>query len=133
MLLPSIVIQGDCNEAITFYKEAVGAEVREIMYARDAPPEEVGDLPPDYVTYSEIVIGGTAFMLLGGAETPISNENFWFTYSFDTAEEATAVFNKLADGGEIIEPLAPQFWASLNGDVKDRFGITWNIGTKGLS
>lgn len=130
MFLPSICLQGDCNEAIKFYKEVLGAEVRKIIYASDAPPEEVYDLPPDYVTYSEVLIYGTPIMMIGGGETPISNEHFWFTLSFDSAEEATSIFNKLAEGGEILEPLAPQFWASLNGDVKDRFGVTWNIGTK---
>ena len=130
MFLPSICIQGDCNEAINFYKEILGAEVRTIMYAKDAPAEEVEDLPPDYVTYSEILIYGTPIMMIGGAEEPISSEHFWFTLAFDSTEEATNIFNKLADGGEIKEPLAPQFWAALNGDVKDRFGITWNIGTK---
>ena len=130
MFLPSVCVQGDCNEAIKFYKEVLGAEDRVVMYAGDAPPEEVGDMSPDDVVYSEVVICGTPIMLLGGAETPMSNEHFWFTLSFDTAEEATAIFNKLADGGKIIEPLAPQFFASLNGDVQDRFGITWNIGTK---
>ena len=130
MFLPSVCVQGDCNEAIKFYNEVLGAEVRKIMYASKAPPEEVEDLPPDYVTYSEILICGTPIMMIGGGETPISSEHFWFTLSFDCAEEATNIFNKLADGGQIIEPLTPQFWASLNGDVKDRFGVTWNIGTK---
>ena len=130
MFLPSICVQGDCNEAIKFYREVLGAEVRKILYASDAPPEEVYDLPPDYVTYSEILIYGTPIMMIGGGEAPIPSEHFWFTLAFDTDEEAIDIFNKLADGGQIIEPLAPQFWASLNGDVKDRFGITWNIGTK---
>ena len=130
MFLPSVCVQGDCNEAINFYKEVLGAEVRKIMYASEAPPEEVEDLPPDYVTYSEIVIYGTPIMVIGGAEEPISCDHFWFTLAFDSAGEATNIFNKLAEGGEIKEPLAPQFWAALNGDVKDRFGITWNIGTK---
>ena len=128
MFLPSVCVQGDCNEAINFYKEVLGAEVRKIMYASDAPPDEVEDLPPDYVTYSEILIYGTPIMMIGGAEEPISSEHFWFTLALDSAEEATDIFNKLAEGGQVIEPLAPQFWAALNGDVKDRFGITWNIG-----
>ena len=130
MFLPSVCVQGDCNEAINFYKEVLGAEVRKIMYASEAPPEEVEGLPPDYVTYSEILIYGTPIMMIGGAEEPIPSEHFWFTLALDSAKEATSIFNKLAESGEIIEPLAPQFWAALNGDVKDRFGITWNIGTK---
>ena len=128
--LPSIGFPGNCDEAITYYKEMLGAEVKEIIYFSDAPPDSGMDLPPNFVAYSEVLLFGTPIMMTDGMETPMSGEHFWFTLSFDSAEEATSIFNKLAAGGQILEPLAPQFWASLNGSVKDRFGITWNIGTK---
>jgi len=128
--LPSIGFPGNCDEAITYYKETFGAEVKEIIYFRDAPPESGIDLPPNFVTYSEVLIFGTPIMMSDGMETPMSVGHFWFTLSFDFAEEVTSVFNKLADGGQILEPLAPQFWTFLSGGVKDRFGITWNISTK---
>ena len=130
MLLPSIGFPGNCDEAIAYYKETLGAEVKEIMYSRDAPPDVDMDLPPNFVTYSEVSIFGVSIMMTDGTEAPMQGEHFWFTLALDSDEEATAIFNKLADGGQVLEPLAPQFWASLNGSVKDRFGITWNIGTK---
>ena len=130
MLLTSIYFQGNCDEAIAFYKQALGAQVRNVTYFSDAPEDSGMDLPPNFVTYSEVEIFGTTIMMSDGATRPMKDENFWFTLAFDTAEEVTAVFNKLADGGQVIEPLAPQFWAALNGDVDDRFGVRWNIGTK---
>ncbi|MCL2287446.1 MAG: hypothetical protein FWC32_13930 [Firmicutes bacterium] len=33
--LPSIGFPGNCHEAITFYKEALGAEVKTIVYNTD--------------------------------------------------------------------------------------------------
>jgi len=62
-----------------------------------------------------------------GATKSFDGDFFSFTLSLDTPEKATDVFNKLADGGEVISPLAPQFWAELCGDVKDRFGVSWYI------
>jgi hypothetical protein len=50
--------------------------------------------------------------------------------SFDSDEETTAIFDKLADGGKVTEALAPQFWAPLYGFVQDRFGVSWGISTK---
>ena len=130
MLLPSIGFPGSCSQAIDFYKEAVGAEVKQLIFARDAAPDDDLGLPPDFVTYSEVLISGTPIMMCDGMDTPMSCEHFWFTLSFNSAEEAASIFNKLAEGGQVLEPLAPQFFASLNGSVRDRFGVIWNISTK---
>jgi len=35
MLVTTISFQGNCDEALTFYKEALGAEVKEVAYFRD--------------------------------------------------------------------------------------------------
>ena len=129
MLLPSIGFPGNCNEAISYYKEVLGAEVKEIIYS-DHDPDSGMDLQPNFVAYSEVLICGIPIMMVDGMETPMSCEHFWFTLSLDSKEEATSIFNKLAEGGQVLEPLAPQFFASLNGSVRDRFGIIWNIGTK---
>ncbi|MCL2843805.1 MAG: VOC family protein [Oscillospiraceae bacterium] len=127
MLIPTIHFPGNCEEAIAYYKETVGAEVKQIVYFRDAPSDSGIDLPPNFVTYSDLLIYGTPISMTDGAETQITCENFTLTVFLHSAEEVTSVFNKLADGGQVIEALAPQFWTSLSGDVKDRFGLNWTI------
>ena len=129
MLIPAIGFQGNCDEAITYYKEILGAEVKTIHYFRDADTDIGMDLPPNFVMYSEVVIHGTTFMMSDGMEKPL--ESFWMLLTFDTVEAVTSMFNKLADGGEIVEPLTPQFFAALTGDVKDRFGVLWSVSTSG--
>ena len=129
MLTTTISFQGNCDEALTFYKEALGAEMKEVAYFRDAPPDSGMDesLPPNFVMHSEVLIFGTQVTMTDGGTAPITGDYFSMMLSFDTAEEATTVFNRLADGGRIIEALAPQFWAVLCGDVEDKFGINWHI------
>ena len=130
MLLPTFHFPGNCNEAIAFYQKAVGAEVKEIAYAKDAPADAALGVPPNFVMHSEILIFGTPIGMTDMGEKPLTDEQFLFTLLFDSDEEVTTVFNKLAEGGKIIEPLAPQFWCSLNGSIEDPFGISWNIGTR---
>jgi PhnB protein len=130
MLLPTFHFPGNCNEAIAFYQKAVGAEVKDIHYAKDAPTEEVEGVPPNFVIHSEILIFGTPIGMTDMGEKRFTDEQFMFTLLLDSDEDVIAVFNKLADGGKIIEPLAPQFWTSLNGSIEDPFGISWNIGTR---
>jgi len=131
MLTTTISFQGNCDDALTFYKEALGAEVNYVAYFRDAPPDSGMDesLPPDFVMHSEVLIFGKQVTMTDGGTAPITGDYFSLMISLDSVEEVASIFNKLADGGQIIEALAPQFWATLCGDVQDRFGINWHICT----
>jgi len=131
MLVTTVSFQGNCDEALSFYREALGAEVKDVAYFRDAPPDSGMDesLPPDFVMHSEVSMFGTQIIMTDGGTAPIAADYFSFMLSFDSAEDVTSAFNKLADGGRVVEALAPQFWATLCGDVQDRFGIHWHICT----
>lgn len=129
MLLNSISFPGNCEEAINYYKNELGAEVKEISYLDEAPVDLGYENPISarFVTYAEVVMFGTSIVMSDGAEHDMKNQNFWFSLFLDTEEEVVTVFNKLAENGEVIEPLAPKFWATLDGNVTDCFGIQWNI------
>jgi len=118
---PSISFPGNCDEAITYYKEALGAEVKAIVHNTDE------SLPPNFVVYSEVLLFGTPVMMTDGAESKMSCSNFSFTLSLSTEEEVISVFNKLADGGEVVEALGAELYGHLMGCVNDRFGITWTV------
>ena len=131
MITPCIHFQGNCDEAINFYKEVLSAEVREVNYAKNAPPGSgMEDLPPNFVMHSEVIICGMNFSLTDGAESPITNGNFSFMITYDTPEEVKATFEKLLPGGKTIEPLAAVFWSELYGFVIDRFGVEWQVMVK---
>ena len=129
--LPSISFPGNCDEAISYYKDVLGAEVKELIYNGSDPADPNMDnaLPPNFVTYAEVLLFGTPVMMTDGAEKKMSCGNFSFTLSLDTEEEVTSVFNKLADGGEIVEALSTEAVISgyLMGAVNDRFGISWTV------
>jgi len=128
MITPTIHFQEKCNEAIDFYKEVFGAQVKVINYAKDAPPSSgMDELPPEFVMHSEITICGTDFALTDGAESPMSGDNISFLIRYKSTDELTSTFNKLAVGGKVVEPLSPQFWTPLWGYVVDKFGIHWSL------
>ena len=128
MITPCIHFNGNCNEAIDFYKEALGAEVKEINYAKDAPVGSgVDNLPPNFVMHSEIIICGMNFSLTDGSETPLADTHISFLITYNTADEVKFAFEKLVAGGEIVEPLSKVFWSDLYGYVIDRFGVNWQV------
>ena len=128
MITPCIHFNGNCDEAIKFYKEALGAEVKAIFYAKDAPPNSGTDsLPPNFVMHSEVLICGMNFSLTDGSEKSITGEHISFLITYDAKEEVKAVFDKLEVGGRVVEPLASVFWSELYGYVIDRFGVNWQV------
>ena len=130
MLIPTIHFPSNCDEAIAFYKEILGATVKEVCYAKDAPPDSGMDkMPPNSVMYSELVLFGTSVSMTDCGRAPVTHDHFSFMISFDSDEETTAVFNKIADGGKVLEALAPQFWSPLYGFVQDKFGVGWQVMT----
>jgi len=132
MFLTTIHFPGNCDEAISFYKEALGAEVKDIAYFKDAPKDsdtESLSLPPNFVMHSLISIHGSLVSMTDGVETKPTGDNFTFFITADTVDEVTALYNKLLEGGKEVEALAPVFWASMYGIVEDRFGINWQVMT----
>ena len=37
-------------------------------------------------------------------------------------------FDRLADGGTVLDPLAKRPWGDYDGQVRDRYGLRWLIG-----
>ena len=131
MLMTTISYPGNCDEAITFYKEVLGAQVKDINYFRDAPPEfaQSADLPPNFVMHSEVLIKGAMFAMTDGANSSFEGDNYSLLLMIETDAELADIFNKLAAGGKVIEPVAKQFWASSYGMVADKFGVMWQLST----
>lgn len=55
-------------------------------------------------------------------------ESTFLLLNAETLEEATELFDKLSEGGTVIQALAPADWAPAYGMLTDRFGITWIFG-----
>ena len=130
-LTPAIHFPGNCDEAIQFYK-GIGAIVNQVCYAKDAPKEdkEMAKLPPNFVMHSEVIFFNTLFSLTDGGEKPIPYGSHSYMVTLETADQVTEVFNKFANGGKVTQPLAKQWWSSWCGEVVDRFGVTWWVGTE---
>ena len=133
---PSICFPGTCDEAITFYKETFGANVKAIYYFGDvSKTADTGmdaSTPPKFVVHSEVELFGITFAMTDieeGKGITDKNYSFWFSIFCQSPEDVTAIYNKLIDGGEIVSPLRPEYWATLNANVNDKFGAHWNIFT----
>jgi PhnB protein len=56
---------------------------------------------------------------------------FFVSLRGEAAEDVTAYWKKLSDGGTVLQPLGPAQWAPLYGMLRDRFGVTWVVDVVG--
>jgi PhnB protein len=129
---PYLFFDGRCEEAVEFYKSALGAEVTMLMRFKDSPePPSPGCVPPgaeNKVMHASFRIGQTTVMASDGR--CLGNPSFQgFSLSLAVPNEAEAerLFAALAEGGQVQMPLTKTFFSSRFGMVADRFGVSWMI------
>lgn len=130
---PYLFFDGKCEEAIEFYKRALGAEVAFMMRFKDNPePPKAGCEPPrgseNKIMHAQFTIGSTTVMASDGRCGGKPNfEGFALSLTVPTEAEADKAFNALADGGKVEMPLAKTFFSARFGMVVDRFGVFWMV------
>jgi PhnB protein len=126
---PYLNFDGRCNEALEFYKKAVGAKVGMVMRFKDAPDKSM--MSPgseDNVMHSQFQIGDTTVMASDGRCTGKANfQGIMLSISADSEAEADRLFTGLADGGQVQMPLGKTFFSPRFGMVADKFGVGWMI------
>ena len=129
---PYLFFDGRCEEALAFYKAALGAELGVAMRFGDAPDQPPpGTMPPGSerkIMHAEMTIGGSVVNLSDGhcAGAP-RFEGFGLTLPVADEAAAARAFNALAEGGEVRMPLGRTFFAPCFGMVADRFGVLWMV------
>lgn len=129
---PYLFFDGRCEEAIEFYRRALGAEVEFLMRNKDSPePPPPGMIPPgseNKVMHASLKIGDSIVMASDGhcAGNP-RFDGFSLSFTVPTEADAERVFAALADGGKVTMPLAKTFWSPRFGMLADRFGVGWMV------
>lgn len=127
---PYLFFGGRCEEAIEFYRKALGAEL--VMLARfKEAPEPQHQMPEcfqDKVMHATLGIGDTMLMASDGrCEGQATFEGFSLSITVPDEAEADRVFAALSDGGLVTMPLEKTFWAPKFGMLQDQFGVGWMV------
>ena len=127
-----LFFNGRCEEALNFYRRAIGAEVGMLMRYKESPePPPPGKLPPgseNKVMHATVRIGETTVMVSDGdcAGKP-DFKGFSMVLAVQDAATADRLFDALAEGGQVQMPLMKTFWSPRFGMVTDRFGLSWMV------
>ncbi|MEJ2860618.1 VOC family protein [Actinomycetospora flava] len=119
--------RGDAREALEFYREVTDGELAMFTYedaGRVTDPAEAKQVVWGQVTTAN-GFHVMAFDVPAARAFDRGAESFYVSVRGETVEEITALWEKLAVGAEVKEPLGPSGWAPLYGMLTDRFGVTW--------
>jgi PhnB protein len=130
-LEPYLFFNGNCEEAIEFYKKALGAKVEMLMRYKDSPePPPPGMIPPGFenkVMHVSCRIGDSVLMASDDGTGTSKFGGFSLSLSVPDAASADQAFNALAEGGNVQMPLDKTFWSPRFGMLTDRFGVGWMV------
>ena len=132
VIQPYLFFNGRCEEAVEFYRQALGAEVQMMLRFNESPePPKPGMVPPGFenkIMHTSFRVGETTVMASDGCSSDAPKfEGFSLSISVPNEAEADRAFAALATGGQVRMPLTKTFWSPRFGMVQDRFGIGWMI------
>ena len=126
---PYLFFNGRCDEAIEFYRRALGAEVTMVMRFKESP--DPASIPPgseDKVMHASLRIGETTVLASDGhSQGKPSFQGFSLSLTASNDAQVERIFAALAEGGQVQMPPAKTFFSSRFGMVADRFGVPWMV------
>jgi PhnB protein len=132
LVQPYLNFDGRCEEALEFYRSALGAEVTMLMRFQDIPePAPPGMVPAGTekkVMHASFRIGDSTVLASDSHCTGRpSFQGISLSLTVRDEAEAKRRFDALADGGQVTMPLAKTFFSPSFGMVVDRFGVSWMV------
>ncbi|HRO57612.1 MAG TPA: VOC family protein [Burkholderiaceae bacterium] len=128
---PYLFFSGRCEEALEFYRKAIGAEIEMVMLFKDSPEPPPPDmLAPGFenkVMHASFKVGDRRVMASDGRDEGTRFGGFSLSLAVPTEAEADRAFDALSDGGEVRMPLDKTFWSPRFGMLTDRFGVDWMV------
>ncbi|WP_028205750.1 VOC family protein [Paraburkholderia nodosa] len=129
---PYLFYPGNCDEAIAFYGEALGAKEVMKMRFKEAPPDPARPMPPEFaekIMHATLQIGDAQIMVSDGGCMTQNDKFLGFGVSLTGSDIATAerYFNALAKGGTVTMPFQKTFWSPGFGMLTDKFGVPWMV------
>lgn len=123
---PYLNFNGNCREALNFYKDSLGGNIESITTFGDA--QMAKDAKDKDRVMHAVFKSGAVFLMASDSmpDQPVqAGTNVFLNIDFaDTASQDKA-FNKLAAGGRVIMPLQDTFWGARFGMLTDKYGINW--------
>ncbi|KTR38985.1 3-demethylubiquinone-9 3-methyltransferase [Curtobacterium oceanosedimentum] len=133
-LNPYIGFRDQAREALGFWHEVLGGELKTMTFAEGGMVQDPADA--EKIMHGQLATPGG--LLLMASDSPSSmptptESNVSVSLSGDDEDLLTGYWEGLADGATVIEPLTKAPWGDTFGMLTDRFGVTWLVNISGAA
>ena len=127
-LITYVSFAGNCEEALNFYKEALGGEILQISKMGEGPME-VPEHVKGKIMHARLKIGENVLYMSDTFDPAsiVQGNNVSLSLQPETIAQTEDLFNKLSAGGTVKMPLEDTFWGARFGMFIDKFGIHWML------
>ncbi len=126
---PYLFFNGRADEALEFYKTALGADVKMLMRWKDSPDKSMRTADnAEMIMHAQFAVGESTILASdgrGGGKPAFAG----FALAIYAKDEADAdkKFAALSAGGQVTMPMAKTFFSPRFGMLADKFGVGWMI------
>ncbi|UVI27760.1 VOC family protein [Paenibacillus spongiae] len=123
---------GNCREAVEYYAQVFGTDVRMMTTFGEAPPNPEYPLPEEaknLIMHARLDILGSNVMFsdVFPGMPFVAGNNISLAIVHTNLDELKSFFHKLKEGGTVGMELQETFWSKCYGSLKDKFGIEWQF------
>jgi PhnB protein len=128
VLNPYINFRDNARQAMEFYKDVFGGNLRVNTFGEYGDPSQPG---AEGVMHAQLETD-SGFTLMAsdappGMEVSPSGGNVSISLSGDDEQALRGYWDKLSEGGTVTMPFEKQMWGDLFGMCTDKFGVAWMV------
>jgi PhnB protein len=123
-----LYFQGDCREAMEFYKKVFGGELNIQSFADSPPeafPEGLKEEDKNKVMHARLEGGDIKLMASDGRNASAKSAKVDLSLNGKDEARMREIFSALSEGGEVGQELTTMFWGDTFGSLVDKFGVSW--------
>lgn len=128
-VVPYLYFNGNADEALKFYVQALEAAPPQVMRYKDQPPPDMPAEFWDKIMHAEMIVEGGMFYVsdaVGPNQVSLGN-NVQINLNVDSEVQLRWVYDHLSDGARINMELQDTFWGAKFAMLTDRFGVSWSL------
>jgi PhnB protein len=128
-IVPYLILDGKAEAAFQLYEKALGGKITALSRFGDTPGAASNEADQQRIMHVRLEAGDNVLM---GSDTTTDrphegNHGMYVSLQVDSIADAERIFAQLSEGGQVIMPLAPTFWATRFAMLVDRFGVSWMV------
>ena len=127
MIHPYLVFQGNCAEAMSFYKDCLDAQLNLQTIGESPMAKEWPAHLQQNILHGTLLKNDTILLMasdMGEPQNEKAKSHVNISLTCTSKEEVTAMYSKLSSGGVATRPLH-DFYMGTIGALTDKYGIDW--------